>query len=345
MAHPSLSIIVPCRNERHYIAQCLDSILTQDYPRERIVQVLVIDGHSDDGTRAIIADYVARVPVVRLLDNPRRIPAAALNVGIGEASGEVLVRLDVHATYPPTYLSKLVAAQEAHAADNVGGVIVTLPADRSATARAIAVALSHPFGVGDSYFRIGTGDPRWVDTVAFFCCRREVFERVGGFDEELARAEDCEFNFRLRRQGGRVLLVPGVEARYYARRTLGQLARMLYQYGYFKAVVTRKLGHLLSVRQLVPAAFVVALTVSAVVSVWVPVARLPLMLILGAYGAALLVSAIGASGRLGVRGTLVLPAAFAVMHFSYGVGFLKGITGWFGARVQGVSEGAVRLSR
>jgi glycosyltransferase involved in cell wall biosynthesis len=343
---PSLTVVVPCRNERDYISQCLDSILSQDYPRDRIAQILVVDGQSDDGTREIVERYVRRNPTVRLVDNPRRIPAAALNIGIQAAEGEVVVRLDAHATYPATYLSRLVPALEAHGADNVGGVISTVPANDSAIARAIAVALSHPFGVGDSYFRIGTTEPRWVDTIAFFCCRREVLERLGGFDEELARGEDCEFNFRLRDKGGRVLLVPGVEARYYARRTLKQLAQMLYQYGYFKALLMRKMGRVLSLRQFVPSGFVVALLGSAILSLWVPLARLPFALVAGAYVLALVLSSVHAGRTQGIRTMAVLPVAFAFMHFSYGIGFLKGIGDHIlGYRSRPLPVGAVRLSR
>lgn len=343
---PSLSLIVPCRNERDYIGICLDSIIAQDYPAGRIAEVLIVDGQSDDGTRGIIDEFAKRHPIVRLVDNPRRIVSTALNIGIQEAVGEVIVRLDVHATYPPTYLSRLVPALEDYGADNVGGVIATIPADASPVAQAIAAALSHPFGVGDSYFRIGTGEPRWVDTIAFFCCRREVFERVGGFDEELVRGEDCEFNFRLRDAGGRVLLVPGVEARYYARRTFGQLARMLFQYGYFKALMMRKIGRVLSVRQFVPSALVVALVGSALLSPLVPLARLLLVLIAGTYALALVISSLHAGRHRGLRTTVVLPASFALMHFSYGIGFLKGIGDHiFGYRSRAVPVGGVRLSR
>lgn len=343
---PSVSVIIPCRNERHYIGPCLDSLLAQDYPRERLLEILVVDGHSDDGTRAVVQDYATQHPIIRLVDNPRTIPPAALNIGIRESRGDVIVRVDAHATYPPVYVSRLIAAQIAHGADNVGGAIATVPADDSPTARAIATALSHRFGVGDSYFRIGTEEPRWVDTIAFFCCRREVFDRVGGFDEDLARGEDCEFNFRLRQQGGRVLLVPGAEARYYARRTLGQVARMLFQYGYFKALLTGKLRRTTSWRQLVPPGFVAALIGTFILGLWTPVGRLLFGGLVGAYAIAVALSAVVAGRSRGLAVTLRLPATFAVMHFSYGIGFLKSVVDAArGARQQGPPGGVVRLSR
>lgn len=216
---PFVSIVVPCRNETEYIRPLLDSILANTYPRDRL-EVLIVDGMSDDGTRAVIAEYVARHPVIRLLDNPKRITPCALNLGISRARGTIIVRMDAHASYPPNYVADLVDWLERTGADNVGGAWVTLPGGDTATARAIAAALSHPFGIGNARYRLGTTELREVDTVPFGCFRRDVFDRVGLFDEELVRNQDDEFNFRLLRAGGRILLVPGVVSHYYARRTL-----------------------------------------------------------------------------------------------------------------------------
>src|SRR5438093_7105727 len=127
-------------------------------------------------------------------------------------------------------------------ADNVGGAWLTAPGDATVAARAIALALAHPLGIGNARYRLGTNEQRDVDTVPFGCFRREVFERVGLFDEELVRSQDDEFNFRLLKAGGRVLLVPGAVACYRARRSVLQLARMFYQYGYFKPRVAAKVG-------------------------------------------------------------------------------------------------------
>ncbi|PYP29448.1 MAG: hypothetical protein DMD55_01410, partial [Gemmatimonadetes bacterium] len=145
-----VSVIVPCRNEERYIARCLDSILASDYPRERL-EVLVVDGQSDDRTRAILDDYVSRQPIIRVLDNPRRIQPVALNIGIRASRGEILLRMDAHVVYPPNYISELVAALERTGADSVGGVLITVPGNQTPIGRAIAIAMSHPFGVGNAY--------------------------------------------------------------------------------------------------------------------------------------------------------------------------------------------------
>ena len=319
---PTVSVIVPCRDEERYIARCLDSIAATDYPRERL-EVLAVDGVSEDRTRAIVADYGARYPFIRLLDNPGRIPPTAVNTGIRAARGEILVRVDAHGVYPPNYIPALVAALEQTGADSVGGVLVTLPANDTAIAQGIAIAMSHPFGVGNSYFRVGVREPRWVDTIAFFCCRRETFDRVGLFDETLARDEDSEFNGRLIQAGGRILLVPHVTAHYYARDSLWQLARMYHQYGYSKPLVARKLGRVTTVRQLVPAGFVTALAAATLALPWVPGAGVLLVAALAPYLLAVAACAIRAGRRGGLRTVAALGLAFPVVHFSYGLGFLQ----------------------
>ncbi len=321
---PQVSVIIPCRNEVKYIGACLDSLLANDYPKERL-EVLLVDGMSEDGTRALVERYSATHPLIRLVDNPRQITPVALNLGITRARGSVIVRMDAHAAYPSTYIRQLVTWLEQSGADGVGGRCVACPGSATAVAQAIAAALSHPFGVGNSYFRIGTAEPRWVDTVPFGCYRRDVFERVGLFDEELVRNQDNEFNFRLLRAGGRVLLVPGVVSKYYARESLGKLWRMFFQYAYFQPLVVRKVGAVMTARQLVPPLFVSSMVLVALFAPWLGAARLVLAVELGAYGAANLIVAAILARREGVLVGLLSSVVFPVLHFAYGVGYLRGI--------------------
>src|SRR5947199_239080 len=193
---------------------------------------------------------------------------------------------DGHAVYSPSYISQLVAALEETGADNVGGVLVTLPANGRPLPRALAVGLSHPFGVGNSYFRIGATERRTVDTVPFGCYRRAVFDRIGVFDEDLVRNQDDELNARLLKQGGRIMLIPEVVSHYYARGSLGQVARMFYQYGYFKPLAAWKVGQIMTLRQVVPALFVCALAVTGALALVVSPARLAVAGLAGAYLAA-----------------------------------------------------------
>jgi hypothetical protein len=321
---PSVSIILPCRNEVRSIGSCLESILASAYPREQL-QVLVADGMSDDGTREIIEQYAANHPYITLLDNPDHITPTGLNIALRAATGDVIMRMDAHATYPPEYIPRLVAALEETGADNVGTVVVTLPGDETAVARAIALGLSHPLGVGNSHFRVGSSTRRWVDHVPFGCWRRGVFARLGPFDEELARGQDVEFNARLISCGGRVLLLPDVAARYQARRCLGQLARMLYQYGYCKPLVARKVGRIMTLRQLVPALFVVSLLGTGSLSLWWTMASVLLITLIGAYAAVLLGCAVPVVFKHGTRVGLALMAALPLMHLGYGIGYLRGL--------------------
>src|SRR3989441_866769 len=277
---PLVSIVVQCRNEAEYIRPLLDSILATDYPRDRL-EVLVVDGMSDDGTRAVIAAYASRHPVIQLLDNPKRTTPHALNLGITRARGAIIMRMDAHAHYPPNYVADLVGWLERTGADYVGGAWVTLPADETPRARAIAAVLAHPFGTGNSRYRLGTHHVREVDTLPFGCFRRELFQRVGLFDEELVRNQDEEFTFRVLRAGGRILLVPGVVSSYYARRSLGQLGRMLYQYGFFKPAVALKVGRIMTLRQLVPPLFVLSVLVSLLAAPWLFASRVLAAIILG----------------------------------------------------------------
>jgi glycosyltransferase involved in cell wall biosynthesis len=323
-AVPFVTVIVPCRNEVRYIARCLDSILENGYPRDRF-EVLVVDGRSDDGTREILDAHAARHPAIRVLDNPKRITPTALNIAVRAARGDVIMRMDAHVVYPDAYIPRLVEALYTSGADNVGGVIETLPADGTATAKAIALALSHPFGVGNSYFRVGTREPRWTDAVAFGCYRRQVFERIGLFDEELVRNQDDEFDLRLIRRGGRVLLLPDVIASYFARKSRRQLARMYFQYGYFKPLVAKKLGKVMTGRQLVPALFMLALAASAVASLASVTARILLAALVGAYATATIGCSLSIARRHGVRCGLTLISVFPCLHFSYGVGYLRGL--------------------
>ena len=192
------------------------------------------------------------------------------------------------------------------------------------SARAIAAVLAHPFGIGDSRYRLGTNEVREVDTLPFGCFRREVFERVGLFDEELVRNQDEEFSFRVLRAGGRILLVPGVVSFYYARRSLRELGRMFYQYGFFKPFVALKVGRIMTLRQVVPAAFVLSVLLTVLAAPWVAAARALALLILGTYLALNAGCALALGWRHGGRVGLAVAAVFPVVHLCYGCGFLRG---------------------
>ena len=236
-----LSVICPIYNEEKYIAQCIESILQQDYPKDKL-EILFVDGMSTDHTRHIIEQYTHAYPYIRIIDNPDKVVPHAMNRGIMASTGDVIIRLDAHAVYPNNYFSQLVEALHKYHADNVGAQCRTLPANQTVSAIAIAAALGSSFGVGTSMFRIGITQDIETDTVPFGCFRREVFEKVGLYDTQLIRNQDDELNARIINHGGKIILLAGLEFDYYARDSYAKLFKMYYQYGLYKPLVNKKLG-------------------------------------------------------------------------------------------------------
>ncbi len=280
---------------------------------------------SEDGTRKIVEEYVRIQPHIRLIDNSKKTVSTALNLGIEKASGTVLMRADAHVSYPANYISRLVYWLNQSNADNVGCTLVTQATGNSMMSRAIAAGLGHPLGVGNSYFRVGVSRNRWVDTVPFGCYRKSVFEQVGKFDEDLIRNQDDEFNLRLIKNGGRILLVADVKCIYFARDSLAKLWRMYFQYGYFKPLVVRKVGKIMTVRQIVPAVFVLLVGVSIVAALISPSLSLCPSILITLYALCILSAALFASIRSGEVFLFHLCLVFAVLHFSYGIGYLRGV--------------------
>lgn len=317
-----LSVICPIYNEEKHIAACLDSILRQDFPKEEL-EVLLVDGMSTDRTREIVQQYTAQYPFIFLLDNPKRIVPTGLNIGIRVAQGEVIIRLDAHAIYPDNYFSALVDKLFALNADNVGGLCRTLPAKDTPMCEAIAAALSSPFGMGDSHFRIGTNKEMQVDTVPFGCFRREVFDKIGYFDEELVRNQDDEFNGRIIKFGGHIYLIPSVVIDYYGRDSIGKVSKMFYQYGLFKPLVNKKLGNPASVRQFFPFFFVLGLIIGLILSLASTFFRILYIAVLALY--IFLAAYYSIRQVKGLKRIFLLMGTFFVIHVSYGWGYLRGM--------------------
>ena len=342
-----VSVLMPVRNEGAYIDISLGAVLRQSWGLDNL-EILVVDGMSDDDTRRRVAVWQEKMPEadLRVLDNPGRIAPCAMNVGLKAARGEVLVRVDGHCEVGAHYVAHAVAHLR-HGADGVGGPLTTL--GQGITATAIAAAMSSPFGVGGSAFRTTarTGEPggesesaaepvldldavRQVDTVAFPAYTRAIFERVGYYDEELVRNQDDEYNYRLRKLGGRLVLALDMPAKYYSRTGYAKLWRQYFQYGFWKVRVLQKHPRQMSPRQFVPAVFVGALgggAVGSLVSPWLGLAGVGTALL---YGLANLAASVQvarrASGEVGF-GALVLrlPLAFGLLHVGYGTGFWLGL--------------------
>lgn len=321
---PLVSIIVPCRNEEKYIAKCLDSIIANDYLKDKL-EVLFVDGMSEDGTSEIIEKYAQQSPNIKLLDNPKKIAPAAMNLGIKEAKGNVIIRMDAHNEYPKDYISKIVYCLEKSGADNVGGICSTLPGADTLQAKAIAFALSSPFGVGNSLFRIGVKEPTYVDTVPFGAYKKEVFDKVGLFNENLVRNQDIEFNLRLKKAGGEILLVPDIVSFYHARSNLKSLAKNNFRNGLWVIYSTKFANLPFSIRHLVPFAFVFSLPGSFILaSLYQPFIYL-FAFIISSYMITNISFSFSISLRNGFKYLPFLVVSFFTLHFSYGFGSLWGI--------------------
>jgi succinoglycan biosynthesis protein ExoA len=344
---PLVSVVMPVRNEAAFIARNLEAVLAQDYPADRI-EVLVADGRSDDGTREIVGDLIARTrrhgaatgtdpraaagaaehaaasPIV-LIDNPDRIMPAGTNAAIRQARGEIVLLLGGHAALPPGYIRACARCLRETGADCVGGAMISV--GDGAMGEAIAAAMSSPFGIGNSAFRTTQGEaaPVAADTVPFGAYRRDVFARVGLFNPGMVRHQDYEFNYRLRRAGGRILLLPSLKAVYHVRSTLAGLWRQYWQYGIWKGRFVRRFPASLRPRHLAPSVLALALAAGAALAPRFPAAGLALAAIAALYAAFLLLAlasfAFSGRARLIPALLLVLPC----LHFGYGLGVWLGL--------------------
>ncbi len=330
-----LSVICPIYNEEKYIVAFLDSVLQQDFSRDDM-EVLLVDGMSRDKTRLIISQYIDKYPFLRLLDNPERTAPCAMNVGIQEANGDVIIRLDAHALYPSNYFSTLVFKLYELNADNIGCILNTDVLNKTPKTLAIREVLSNRFGVGNSSFRTGVTSACEVDTVPFGCWRREVFQKYGLYDKRLVRNQDIELNKRIKRGGGHIFIIPDISCTYLARETFKALAKNNYGNGKWNilTVYYTKYFSSLSVRHFIPLAFVLSLLLPIVLmllNVWFGVLSL---MALGAYLMTLscVSFTIWKTKRLNV---FYLLMSFLTLHLSYGWGSLMGIFKVVGLKIQG----------
>ncbi len=320
---PSVSIIIPCFNEQTTIRKLLEAIYAQTFPRADL-EVVIADGMSTDGTRAEIAAFADSHPDLHIcvVDNPARIIPAALNRALKEARGEIIVRLDAHSIPYPDYVECCVAALESGLGENVGGIWEINPGANGWIAQAIALAAAHPLGVGDALYRHAE-KAAYVDTVPFGAFKREQLALVGFFDESLLTNEDYEFNTRIRQSGGRIWLDPAIRSIYYARPTLGALARQFWRYGYWKRKMLQRYPETLRWRQGLPPLFVLSLLGGAVLAILFPVFRLLLAIEVSLYAIILILAACQAAIRQKKLALIIgLPLAIAVMHIAWGAGFL-----------------------
>ena len=321
-----VSVIVPCYNEAKTIRLMLDGILLQSFPLDQM-EVVIADGMSTDETRKEIAAFQKEHPelLVRVVDNPARIIPAAVNRALEAAEGEFIVRLDAHSRPERTYVARCIDALEAGKGTNVGGVWDISPGADTWIAEAIAEAASHPFGVGDAQYR-HTKKAQYVDTVPFGAFRKELLGQIGMYDETLLANEDYEFNVRIRQNGGRIWLDPEIRTVYFARSTLGALARQYLRYGFWKGQMLKRYPGTIRMRQFLPPIFVIGITGGGIAALLAPFLQGIYLAVLTMYVLLLFSAGIITALRRGKPALAIgMPAAIMTMHICWGSAMLRSL--------------------
>jgi len=322
----SVSVVIPCFNEQRFISAVLRNLVSQ-YDRESY-EIIVVDGRSTDSTCQVVKEFAQGNPElrIRLVDNPARNIPAALNLGIAAAAGEIIVRMDAHSVPSDGYVRRCVEHLSAGIISVVGMPWHIKSGADSITARAIALAVAHPFGIGDAQYRLQTVAPRLVDTVPFGAFKKSLWKELGGFNEDLLANEDYDFNYRVRKRGGQVLLDPAEHCDYYARVSLRELAGQYSRYGHWKAQMVKLHPRSLRVRHLVAPALVLYLLFFGLLSIWWSPAFWAFLAVLGAYVLCSAFFALALAGR--TREWRLLPiisASFFCIHGAWGLSFLWGL--------------------
>ena len=322
----SVSVVIPCYNEERFIGNALEQLADQ-FDSDRY-EIIVVDGLSNDNSRAVVEDFRRRRPEVSvsLVENPARNIPTALNLGVAAAKGTVIARMDAHAAPSDGYIRRCVEVLQTADAGVVGMPCLVRAGADTTVARAIAAAVSHPFGIGDAKYRLGAGGPpqESVDTVAFACFTKSLWQELGGFNESLLTNEDYDFNYRVRASGRQVILDRSGHCDYFARTSFKSLAAQYIRYGGWKARMLRLHPRSAKLRHLVAPCFVLSVLLLILMGIVWPPAFLVLTVELGLY----LFIALACSLQIAwsTRGSIgmfvLLPIAFLTIHVSWGASFL-----------------------
>ncbi len=320
-----VSVVVPTYNEKDFIENCLESIMNNGYP-EKYLEILVCDGMSDDGTRDIVGRMKKKYPAIHLIDNPKRHTPSGFNAGIRAAKSDVVIIMGAHAHYCKDYIRKNVERLYEYNADNVGGVLITKPRNTGLISKAIVSVLTSKFGVGNSKFRTGSNDPIEADTVFGGCYRKSVFNRIGLFNENLICSQDIEFNIRLKRAGGKILLFPDILVEYFARSRLWEFLQHNFRNGFWAVYPFKYTDYMpVKIRHLIPLFFFLALMGCTSFALLFDSYYLLKLLLVLYFSAAFYFSAMQAIKESRPINVILLPFLFFSLHLSYGAGSLLAV--------------------
>jgi len=319
---PFVSIIMPIRNEADFVERAIKSVLYQDWPAEKM-EILVVDGMSDDITREIVKKLSQADRRIKMLDNRGRIVPTAMNIGLKAARGDLFIRVDGHAEIATDFVRKSIQCLREHPdAWVVGGYIETVANDY--IGRVIASAMRSPIGVGNSRFRLGDCEG-WVDTLAFGTHHKWIVDKIGYFDEELVRNQDDEFNLRITLAGGKIWMSKSIQSKYFSRGSLHKLWRQYFQYGFWRIRTLQKHKRPAAFRQLVPLLFVLSLLSLGLAGYWWRTFWILLGFEAALYAIGLIAGAFDVGWKSGWQYAAPTPVVFAILHLGYGLGSLWGI--------------------
>ncbi len=320
----AISIIIPCRNEEKYIRGCLNSVLTNDYPKEQL-EIFVIDGESTDSTRSIVEEFIKKYDFIHLFINEKRTVPFAMNLGIQKSSGEYIIRLDAHSEIPNNYFSELINWSDKLNADNVGAGWITVVKNKTKKTSSIIKVMSSKFGVGNAYFRTGIEEVKEVDTVPFGCYKKNIFSKIGLYNTRLTRNQDIELNKRIKMNGGKIFLLPNLFCKYFVRETFSGISKNNFENGLWNilTVYITKQFKSLSLRHFIPLLFLLSLIVPLLLMIWLPLFGLISAASFISYLLIMMIITIKIFDKSSSYFYIML--TFLVLHFSYGIGSLIGL--------------------
>lgn len=317
--YKSVSVIIPILNEENTIVECIISILNSDFPVDKL-GFIIADGGSTDKTVETIKEFSIKHPEIKiqLVNNTYKTQGYGLNIAIENVPSEteIVVRADAHSIYPKNYIMDCVQTLLSTNADNVGGVM--LPVGKTHFQKAIAFCMSHPLGVGNAKFHLGNFSG-FVDTVYLGCFRKDIFNKIGLFDPEMTPNEDAELNLRILESGGKIYLNSNIRVQYFPRDSIGKLFKQYYHYGEGRCRSFKKHKKLISIRQIIPPLWVILTIICLFLNFFSYIYIYPLTLYLGI----LLFSSIYVALKRQEMSILLSPICFVVMHYAWGIGFLR----------------------
>lgn len=321
-----ISIVIPCRNEEKFISKCLESVYSFEKPSGCEIEILVIDGMSEDRTKEIVLEIIKQRTNIRLLDNAGKIQSSALNIGVNAAKGKYILRLDAHSDYPGNYLQLLYETAIRIDADNTGGLVITQAYDKSYNASIVQALTTHKFGVGNSGFRVGMKEGA-ADTVPYGFFKKEIFKKAGFFDERLVRAQDYEFNRRIIRSGGKIWLNPEIQLNYYNQPDFGRfLKKQILKEAPYNAYMWYLASYTFTLRHAVTAVFTAGIFAGIILAFFFSVIKYIFAFVMATY----FIFSVFSSVQQAIRykkpvHIFVLPFCFFFFHFLHGAGVLWGI--------------------